>query len=100
MAGRESVAAAALTLRWGSYLAVLLDRDKPVWPEAGKHEPDQRRRNGADQHRGVRSPRGVDRPLSRRPGPTALRATREPGCLLSGCARYARYLIGEREACL
>jgi hypothetical protein len=32
--GREGVAAAALTLRWGSYLAVLLDRDKPVWPEA------------------------------------------------------------------
>ncbi len=33
MAGREGVAAAALTLRWGSYLAVLLDRDKPLWPE-------------------------------------------------------------------
>jgi hypothetical protein len=32
--GHEGVAAAALTLRWGSYLAVLLDRDKPVWPEA------------------------------------------------------------------
>ncbi|MBI2841133.1 MAG: hypothetical protein HYX75_22680 [Acidobacteria bacterium] len=32
MAGREGVAAAALTLRWGSYLAVLLDRDKPLWP--------------------------------------------------------------------
>jgi hypothetical protein len=31
--GREGVAAAALTLRWGSYLAVLLDHDKPVWPE-------------------------------------------------------------------
>ncbi|MBI1993137.1 MAG: hypothetical protein HYS67_01725, partial [Deltaproteobacteria bacterium] len=30
--GREGVAAAALTLRWGSYLAVLLDRDKPLWP--------------------------------------------------------------------
>jgi hypothetical protein len=35
MVGREGVAAAALTLRWGSYLAVLLDRDKPVWPEVG-----------------------------------------------------------------
>jgi site-specific DNA-cytosine methylase len=34
MVGREGVAAAALCLRWGSYLAVLLDRDKPVWPEA------------------------------------------------------------------
>lgn len=33
-AGREGVAAAALTLRWGSYLAVLMDRDKPVWSEA------------------------------------------------------------------
>ena len=33
-AGREGVAAAALTLRWGSYLAVLFDRDKPVWPAA------------------------------------------------------------------
>lgn len=32
--GREGVAAAALTLRWGSYLAVLADRDKPVWPVA------------------------------------------------------------------
>jgi len=32
--GREGVAAAALTLRWGSYLAVLLDSDKPVWAEA------------------------------------------------------------------
>jgi hypothetical protein len=31
--GREGVAAAALVLRWGSYLAVLLDRDKPVWTE-------------------------------------------------------------------
>ncbi|MFH1434707.1 MAG: hypothetical protein ABIJ56_03225, partial [Pseudomonadota bacterium] len=34
MAGREGVAAAALALRWGSYLAVLLDRDKPVWSAA------------------------------------------------------------------
>jgi len=33
MVGREGVAAAALSLRWGSYLAVLLDHDKPVWPE-------------------------------------------------------------------
>lgn len=31
MVGREGVAAAALGLRWGSYLAVLLDRDKPLW---------------------------------------------------------------------
>ncbi len=34
MAGREGVAAAALALRWGSYLAVLLDRNKLVWSEA------------------------------------------------------------------
>jgi hypothetical protein len=33
MVGREGVAVAALCLRWGSYLAVLLDRDKPIWPE-------------------------------------------------------------------
>jgi hypothetical protein len=31
MIGREGVAAAAVVLRWGSYLAVLLDRDKPIW---------------------------------------------------------------------
>lgn len=29
--GREGLAAAALCLRWGSYLAVLLDHDKPLW---------------------------------------------------------------------
>jgi hypothetical protein len=33
MVGREGVAAAALVLRWGSYLAVLLDHDKPVWSD-------------------------------------------------------------------
>jgi hypothetical protein len=33
MVGREGVAGAAVVLRWGSYLAVLLDRDKPVWSE-------------------------------------------------------------------
>lgn len=31
---REGVAAAALTLRWGSYFAVLCDRDKPLWQAA------------------------------------------------------------------
>ena len=31
MVGREGVAATVLVLRWGSYLAVLLDRDKPLW---------------------------------------------------------------------
>jgi hypothetical protein len=30
---REGIAAAAVTLRWGSYLAVLLDSAKPVWSE-------------------------------------------------------------------
>lgn len=29
--GREAVAAAAVALRWGSYLAVLADRGKPLW---------------------------------------------------------------------
>src|SRR6266567_3024901 len=33
MAGREGVAAAALVLRWGSYLAVLVDAEKPISPE-------------------------------------------------------------------
>ena len=37
MVGREGVAAAAVVLRWGSYLAVLLDREKPIWPEV--HSP-------------------------------------------------------------
>jgi len=33
-AGREGVAAAASTLRWGSSVAVLLDCDKPGWSAA------------------------------------------------------------------
>ncbi len=33
-AGIEGLAAAAVVLRWGSYLAVLVDRDKPVSPDA------------------------------------------------------------------
>ncbi len=33
MVGLEGVAAAALVLRWGSYLVVLLDHDKPLWPQ-------------------------------------------------------------------
>ncbi len=33
-AGEEAVAVAAVCLRWGSYLAVLADRDKSLWPEA------------------------------------------------------------------
>jgi hypothetical protein len=33
LVGREGVAAAALVLRWGSYLSVLLDRAKPIWRE-------------------------------------------------------------------
>lgn len=31
MTGREGLAATAITLRWGSYFAVLADRNKPVW---------------------------------------------------------------------
>jgi hypothetical protein len=31
--GREGVAATAVTLRWGSYLAVLLDHEKTIWSE-------------------------------------------------------------------
>jgi hypothetical protein len=30
---REGVAACAVTIRWGSYLSILLDRAKPVWSE-------------------------------------------------------------------
>jgi hypothetical protein len=43
MVGREGVAAAAVILRWGSYLAVLLDREQPCLEQGplGKHEPDQ-----------------------------------------------------------
>lgn len=33
MVDREGLAAAALTVRWGSYLAVLVDHDKPLWSE-------------------------------------------------------------------
>ena len=32
--GQEAIAATAVCLRWGSYLAVLADRDKPLWPQA------------------------------------------------------------------
>ncbi len=32
--GREGVAAAAVTLRWGSYFSVLADRTKPLWSDA------------------------------------------------------------------
>jgi hypothetical protein len=43
---REGIAAAAVTLRWGSYLAVLADRNKPVWrevrfPEASRISDDE-----------------------------------------------------------
>ncbi len=38
MVGREGVAATALTVRWGSYLAVLADHDKPVWPAVSSME--------------------------------------------------------------
>jgi len=31
--GREGEVAAALVLRWGSYVSVLFDHDKPIWPE-------------------------------------------------------------------
>ena len=32
--GEEAIAATAVCLRWGSYLAVLMDRDKPLWRQA------------------------------------------------------------------
>lgn len=37
MRSREGVAATAMTLHFGSYLAVLLDPGKPIWPEV--HSP-------------------------------------------------------------
>ncbi len=37
-AGREGVAATALILRWGSYLGILLDHDKPEWSEIGSED--------------------------------------------------------------
>jgi hypothetical protein len=41
MVGREGIAAAAVTLRWGSYLSVLLDHDKLRAIEFyfSRHEP-------------------------------------------------------------
>ncbi len=49
MVGREGVATAALALRWGSYLAVLLDLDKPLWPEV--HSPRTSRISDAEMAR-------------------------------------------------
>jgi len=37
-AGQEGIAAAALCLRWGTYLAVLADQTKPVWSHARSQE--------------------------------------------------------------
>jgi len=34
--GEEAVAATAVCLRWGSYLAVLADRDRPLWSRASE----------------------------------------------------------------
>lgn len=47
VAGREGMAAAAVVLRWGSYLAVLLDRDKPVCAAAA--QPDGTSRIGDEE---------------------------------------------------
>jgi hypothetical protein len=33
LSNHQGIATAAITLRWGSYLAVLLDRQKPIWRE-------------------------------------------------------------------
>ncbi|MBI3637328.1 MAG: hypothetical protein HY216_14130 [Candidatus Rokubacteria bacterium] len=48
MVGPEGVAA-AVTLRWGSYLAVLLDHDKRIWPEV--HSPRTSRISDAEMAR-------------------------------------------------
>ena len=37
-AAREGEVATALVLRWGSYLCVLLDHDKPIWTEVNSEE--------------------------------------------------------------
>jgi hypothetical protein len=49
MVSREGVATAAVTLRWGSYLAVLLDRDKPLWSEV--RSPDTSRMGDGEMAR-------------------------------------------------
>jgi len=45
----EGVAAVNLCLRWGTFLAVLLDRDKPLWSEA--RNPEAGRINNAEMAR-------------------------------------------------
>jgi hypothetical protein len=37
--GQEAIAATAICLRWGSYLAVLADRNKPLWSQAWQAGP-------------------------------------------------------------
>lgn len=103
MIGREAVAAAALVLRWGSYLAVLLDRDAHLARRPlGEDEPHQRRRDGADQHRGVGRARGVDRPLPRSTSP--LSDVRRPGLRVPADADQDRVeaegegVLGNRDA--
>jgi hypothetical protein len=49
MVGREGVAAAALTVRWGSYFALLLHQDKPLWP--GVRSPRTSRDSGEEMAR-------------------------------------------------
>ena len=81
MVGREGVAAAALTLRWGSYLAVLLDHDKPVWPEVDS--PSTSRISDEEMARiNIEASAALAEWIDiyrDRPGWAALRAAREPG---------------------
>jgi hypothetical protein len=74
MVGREGIAAAAVTLRWGSYLSVLLDHDKPVWPGVDALKPltTTQSQNGDpvnQEHRVSRPSRLSDRPLLPPPRP-------------------------------
>jgi hypothetical protein len=46
---REGMATTALVLRWGTYLCVLADQDKPAWREI--HNPEVRRIGGGEMAR-------------------------------------------------
>jgi hypothetical protein len=57
--GEEAIAATAVCLRWGSYLAVLADRDKPLWPQAYRPTMGRIRRRTKNNHGDPRFPRSA-----------------------------------------
>lgn len=99
MVGLEGVAAAVI-LRWGSYLAVLLDHDKPIWPEV--HSPRTSRISDEEMARinieaSAALAEWIDLPDG--PGWTALRAAREPGRRLPPDAEEDVEAQGHRVWC-